>query len=177
MSSTRLLQHHRNLIVNAAMQQAFAEREKALAQEGDKLFRDIRTAWLGVSACRKIDRLPEGWVRLARKIELSVNGRWRSVSTSHPKRWPAMLECKGEQLPGDLRARISLHAQACDQLTADRVAARNKMREAMRSFGTLERLIAGWPEIAPFTKGVESGSTNLPAVNIAEVNRALGLAA
>lgn len=179
MPSTRLTDAHRLQITNAAMRHRFGAREKCFNARDEKLFQALRLACLGKAAVAQIDALPEGWLPLHSYFSVVVDKSWHRIASAASARVP--VECNTSvdmgKLAARLRERVTRHIGQRAAFEADRRALRKTMDEALRGFSTLESLLKKWPELAPFTKGIEPAAANLPAKPFTEINKALGIGA
>lgn len=179
MSSTRLAQHHRERILQAAISNAFDRREKLLQKEKSKLFPRLRAAIFGAAALRRMDRLPNGWLPPRDVIRVEVGDSTYSFSDGHPFKVPAdtKFSSKLHALPPELQQCVQAYATAWRELEDEKDSTRRNLRASLKTFSTLEVLLKQWPELEPFTKGIEQAAGNLPACTREHINKALGIAA
>ncbi len=58
---------------------------------------------------------------------------------------------------------------------ADKSAAEKQVSATLQSFSTMNKLVAEWPEVAPFITGLTPVIKNLPAINVSALNALLDL--
>lgn len=179
MPSTRLTDAHRRQIINAAMRHRFGDREKWFAARSESLFQQLRLAKFGKAAITQMDALPEGWLPRHTRFDLRVNNEGTSIASTSSARMPAEsgYSIEMDKLPARLRERVTRHVVTRAAFKADQKSLNQQLSAALHTFGTLESLLKKWPELAPFTKGIEPAAANLPAKPFTEINKALGIGA
>lgn len=179
MASTRLTTVSRSRVLTAALDHRFKRQEQKLREAEDKLAHAVITCALGKSAMEQINALPDGWMPVVCRVYVTCAGETTRLDFVHACRAPQNFSSyiKDGTLPQRLRLRIARHAGERERLERDREDLKRELRTALNSFGTLESLLKLWPEMEPFTKGIERAASQLPAVPIAHINQSLGIAA
>lgn len=181
MASTRLTNVMRDRIVTAALQHRFDKPSAKLAATEETLIAEVRRGLHGKAAIGQMDALPEGWMPLSSVARVYFDSSRGTIKlrTAHPFRHPhnAPFEIAAKDLPKRLVERLDRHKANKAALVVEQEKLRRELRGALGSFATLESLLKRWPELEPFTKGIERATGNAIAVPIADLNNALGIAA
>lgn len=180
--STRLTNWDRDGIVTAAVHHAFEPRRAALAVAEDKLAKEAYAFLVPEAVRKQAAKLPAGWISYSATIRLNVGGLDMSLDLKKEVPLPVRLRTYGERLGaipiGDLADRIQAHALAKEALKEERKEAQAKVKALVYSVTTVTKLREIWPEGEKFYGGIEKAEPkSFPAIRIAEVNAALGIAA
>jgi len=179
MASTKLTVGSRLSIQVQALNHRFASEERKLSEVEEKLYTESRASKFRGGTLALIQSIPDGWLPLHSTIRINDAGRVYKLRTAHPQPVPVNDDgyANAAGMPKRLLERIRKHAAKRRALEEDRSKVAREIHNALKAFGTLESLLKKWPELAPFTKGIESATGNLPAVPIDQINKALGIAA
>lgn len=191
--ATRLTNDLRDAIARKLIKHAHQASADAVAAQvaafADAAYRHALTG----DQIATINALPDGWLQVRNRIDVSVgyyrdmvhfsghfSGAGDGIDTplSAGRRVVDWIYRNGVQIEADtplaaqwekMRAAISAHA---DRVKVDR----RNIDSALRAVATVEKLIEVWPEAAPFASGcLAKPQPKLPAIPVATLNAALGL--
>ena len=201
MSSKRLTKYERNGVVNRLLTHKFGAEADALAREWSALARSLYDYAVPVEMLRKASALPANWFYYGSEFRVNFAGPEVNLYFS-PRRnasYHGIRFCSLREEASDLllpqhmisgRGRVNLAAEhalteAFTRLHAklgdykERLVKAEKYADAMlNSHTTVSALLRIWPEVEPFVNKAErvsAPSSNLPAVQISELNALLGL--
>lgn len=202
MASTRLTHAMRESAVKAAMAHRFDKEEAALCSDAHAFGLRVFAHFAG-DDLPKIKKLPARWFRHRETIYFDVPGIRSPFDTGHSFatggrgmillsegrtawRWSALLESptpvpfwfedKTLEIPriSDLWSEAEALAQRADKLRTAMNETQAKLSGTLNAFTTVEKLVAAWPEIAPFLPS-KAAPAAVPALPLVELNKLLGL--
>jgi hypothetical protein len=179
MASTRLTHSARISITLAAINHRFADPERKLAKAEEKLYTALRVSKFRHGTLALIGTIPDGWLPLSSAVRLELEGCIYVLRTAHPQAIPAndSHAVKASGVSKRLVGQINRHVERRERLKAERSKLHGEMSSALKAFSTVESLLKRWPELEPFTKGIERATGNALTVPMADLNKALGIAA
>lgn len=185
---TRLTKASRDKIIEALIDQRFAEEHARLVAERAALAADIYESWAKLQPIHP-DKLPKGWLPTRSRVTVQIAGEtvqlnFSGVLTgwahgSNERRFPSeraggILATFGAESP--FKARWDKHDIAVQTYNAARDIAHAATKSAVNRFNTLEALIEAWPECKPFVTIPDTKPPKLlPVVQVEELNAILGL--
>jgi len=184
---TKLTKYTRECISKLAVEFAFNPKIEALNAAEDELAREAHAHIFKKSELDQISKVPANWIRLDSCLHFNVMGQriyLRTLSDGLPVPYKigeyAGYSCRelGSIEAGDLCDRIQNHAMQVEKYKTERAMASRKVLALVESVTTIKKLREIWPEGEQFYQMYElAQATKLPAVPVADVNAALGLAA
>lgn len=184
----RITNLERDAIIEAATEFAFNKRDKELKSNENKLAHELYNTVIPLKERKTAAELPEHWFRLDTCLRFNVAGM------------DVKLNCVGVRVPHSPKNRDQQSSYGCNRLgviaagpLADKVRAyldsieqsktiktqtRSKLKALLYSVTTTKKLQEIWPEGEQFYKSFlgDKPTYNLPALQLSELNAALGIA-
>jgi hypothetical protein len=181
--TTRLTAGLRFHILSLAIKARFDGPEKKLAEKGNTLTHALYQAKFGAAMCKRMAALPDGWLPTlgAMTVEfMKADGRCCSrltVRTRERLPYPAKSSSfvESTKLLKRLRERCERYDKERGVFEKEQRQIRRELETALKSFRSLESLLKAWPELEPYTKGIDRAADKPLAVPIADINSKLGL--
>lgn len=168
--TTRLTNHIRNQMLLALINKRFKSEEKALEDlkpaVGDEIYKLVFPEW------RKMDRLPEGWLRRVSGLRFYDKGQARYVAFSRERPIP---HDEPSELKGEAARLAREYEEKRAELKERRDTVTRQVRATLESFHTLDKLLKEWPEAKPFVPKELAPITSALAIPVASLNALLGL--
>ena len=194
MASQKLRDSDRREIIRAAIEKAFAEKDKQLAELDEKVKeageKAEKLAYEVIPADfrKKMAALPAGFLPTQTYIQFvtkSGDGRTANFGCSRPvpeictfgsersREFLGPIDDDHPWILADKECRAAVHERDKfkTDLEAEKDVLRKKIRGILESVTTTGRLLQVWPEAESLMKKAEL----VPAVSIAEINAAVGL--
>lgn len=194
--ATRLTNDMRDRVALAALRHRFADPIKALRRQHATLANFVYGEYFS-RVMMDINAMPEGWLPEDTSVAVRLGTSYTHLyfnGAAHNKDGFSFVEAHPEpvyrRMPAKDKGRVILQEDGASPITIRYdgiVDARRELLEQIKStnaslsatlakFWTVQKLLAGWPEIEPFTRGVAPApaSTAL-VVPVAKLNEALGL--
>ena len=159
----------------------FAEKTKIkLAKEEEKLALQCYNHIYSKKERDIIATVPDGWLRKCKCLKFNIAG-W-TVTLTAKEEMPTKQQdyCKplGVVEAGDLADKVQAHATAKKKADEDLSAFYHKILSMLLGVSTWKKLQETWKEGTEFYKDLipaENTGANVPAVLVADINKALGL--
>jgi hypothetical protein len=168
----KLTKQIREEILEALLDHAFGAQEKELLQQEHVLAGEVYNELYTQEERDFMEKV--GSKRFYTTSHLSYhsdNSGWGRLKLNEPK----FEMPKGTPYNGKLLGKIEAYRDAYTTLGKVRSAARDEAQGILNSVTTAKRLIEVWPEIASFVPTERVTSRNLPALQVVELNRILGV--
>lgn len=178
----RLTKIDRDSVVNLAVKAAFEKRDAALKKQESELG-IAAYEFLFPEKVRKIARtMPEGWLHEDSCLRVTFRGMQTTINTLKSVRVPTKNSygCRtlGAINDEDLSDRFLKLEGDKENIKAERNQLSNNLHALLDRMGTLKQLSEGWPEGAKFYAHLTPReAAPVPAIQISDINKALGLAA
>lgn len=196
----RLSGDTRSQIANAVIAHAFNDRCVDLRSRQAALAMEVYAFSFTAAQRKLLKEAPSGWFPMEAYIYYALdNGEYGTLyfsgdfsRYSHNRDWRlhAGLDDVMMPMPSCFQSSAAVNMEASSPLAhklvdffRDAEAIKEEMTTAYRktvatieSFSTSEKLVAGWPEIAPFIPERSKPENKLPAVPTDDLNKMLGLA-
>lgn len=184
----KLTKYTRQEIARAATAFAYDSKEKELRSAEDALAREAYATLFPEREIKAVLALPKNWIRFDECLQFNVGGQRLHLYTEKDKGLPVPYrigdyagyssKTLGTIGHGDLCDRIQAHAGTVEKTKRARSDSYRKVLALTESVTTIKRLREIWPEGEQFYgKYANAPAVNLPAVQVAELNAELGLAA
>jgi hypothetical protein len=168
----KLTNRIREEILTALLNHAFGAQEKELLQQenalADEMYNDLYTQ-------EERDFMEKvGSKRFYTTAYLNYESDsfgWGRLQLDEPK----FEMPKNTRYSGKLLEKIKVYRDAYATLGKVKSSARDEAQGILNSVTTAKRLIEVWPEIASFVPTEQATSRNLPALQVDELNRILGV--
>ncbi len=175
---TRLTKDMRDTIARAATSVAFKERKEAHRKAENALALELYNSLFDSAVQKAVAKVPNNWFRQDDCLRFNCNGYDLMFRAENPLPVPYSAYCSRlGNVTGELGDRAKDHATVAEKLGSDERDAYRKVKVMLDSVSTFAQLEKAWPEGRPFyEKYITSRKgSNLPAVQIAEINEMLGL--
>lgn len=175
---TRLTKEIREIIardcVKTQFQPVIDKLKKEEAALGLKCYREAFDA-----PTRKLaQKLPKKWLRQDECLRFNCGGYDITFSVKEAVPVPYSTNCSRlANITGDLAAECQDFAQRLSKVKSEAETARQKLMSLLNAMNTIKSLEKAWPEGKKFYQryAQEKEGTGLPAVMVADINKALGL--
>jgi len=159
----------------------FAEKAKVkLAKEEEKLALQCYNYIYSKKDRDIVANVPGDWLRKCDCLKFNANGWTVTLKAKEPLATKQTDYCKplGVIEAGELADKVQAHAQAKKKADEELSSIYHKILSMLLGIGTWKKLQETWKEGAEFYKDlipVENSGANVPAVLVADINKALGL--
>ena len=177
-SSVRLTQEMRNLILSKMMKHAFGDRTAILDKAFSLLGQDVYNDVYPKSLQAKMKALPDGFLPTSSHMHVSFGGRIANVSFGCSLRVSAALEYNLTKIYSaidGLSVRYFELAKQRNVLDEESYKAEAAARAALNSCNTTRSLLAVWPEAEPFLKEYLAPPVRALTLSIPDLNKQLRL--
>lgn len=173
----RLTRDMRDSIRADLLTEKFRESRELHTEQGFKLAMNIFKDVYG-KHMTQIEAIPEGWLPTITSIRVKFGASFTRLSLPAPLAVPNddMVKCDA------VYEASHKFSQAYEKLVNDkeiqaeqRAKLYNEIGAVLLSVTTTAALIAAWPEVEPYVKRHTPNAVQLPAVQIEDLNRNLGL--
>lgn len=178
MTTVRLNGEIKSGIITACLESIYKEQEVSLKKVEQQLALDCYNTIFPKDVVKKVNALPEGWVREDSCLILNAAGWSVTLHAKEKVRVPHTNNCRQiGSVTGELAERVQQLSQDKKKLTETRARNFAQLSSFLQNFKTLATLQQAWPEGEPFYKKyLESrSSTEVPAIYVAQLNESLGL--
>ena len=172
---TKLTVEMRRTIRGRVLTHTFKEKEEALRTKLERIGDAIHEHLVGKSVLDAIATVPTDFLCMFHRAAVRIAGQDCDVPFSGPR--PVRMGSFLGVVEGSHRLAEEWTSANSDvrALRASRKAAHAEIGAVLDSVTTLKRLQEVWPECGPFVYGLVAVAASLPAVQIDNLNKSLGL--
>ncbi len=172
---TRLTKDIRTIICNRALSHAFDKRTDELRKIelgiGDRIY----DCCVDDQTQKQLTKVPREFLNCALQgyVRIAAQDHRVTFGTTRPVRCNAFLGVIEATHPLS-EEWVSLRS-GLKTLEDEKRATKNRIMAVLDSVTTVKRLREVWPECEPFLKGIDAVPNTLPAVQVGDLNKMLGL--
>lgn len=178
----RLNQGQKQTILNTLVKEKFSEAEESLRQESYVLADKIYKALHGEENLKLMARLPKSYFQTSWRIRIRLqSGIGKSFEFSDKSDDYRIMSAKLSNdttiiaYDNPIHDEIKAYFDKESDLSELKTNAHNAAKATIFKCATLKQLLSVWPEIEPFTECVKPRGSNLPSVQIQELNKIFDL--
>lgn len=174
----RMTKGGREGTLNRLLKHRFEAPQEALRKEEHAFALEVYCDVLSGKDRKLLDSLPDGWVPGIAHVQVVLGGTYAHIPLGEEKRAPMRMR-SGWIKSYDASHKLTIrYREIMDReatLKEQRERVKVQARALMWSLNTWKQLEEAWPEVVPFFPDAAPVKAGLPALNIAELNKALGL--
>lgn len=184
--ATKLTNHLRNEIHAGVMKHRFGAEVLAEKERWFDFAEEIYNASYPPALQAQMEALPNGFLPTSDSVcflihdgERKHTHRSHNIPMRHRRRTSQNCQYGNALLTVNAKSKIDNKLRELSKAATDFADIKNKvegeLRSALASFTTVEKLIAGWPEVKPFIPAIEVANRQLPVPIVSELNKTFKL--